>query len=156
MNKQLNVKNLCTGGIIAALYAGLTLLLAPISYGPVQFRVSEALTLLPILTPAATPGLVIGCFLANLLGSTVEDAVIGTCATLVAAILTRETRSSKGIAAFWPVLSNGLIVGVMLYAMYGGSWLLNIATVALGEAAVCYALGIPMVKALEKYPRLFE
>ena len=156
MKKTLNVRNLCLSGVIAALYAGLTLLLAPISYGPVQFRVSEALTLLPVLTPAAGPGLVIGCFLANLLGSTVEDAIIGTGATFVAALLTRECRGNKWIAAFWLVICNALIVGIMLYAMFGGSWIVNILTVGLGEAVVCYALGIPLVKVLEKSPRLFD
>ena len=154
--KNSYVKNLCLSGVIAALYASLTLLLAPISFGPVQFRVAEAMTLLPLLTPAATPGLVIGCFLSNILGSTVEDAFLGTGATFVAAILTRECRGNKWIAAFWPVICNALIVGVMLYAMSGGSWLLNIVTVGLGEAAVCYLLGIPLVNALEKNPKLFQ
>lgn len=156
MKKYFTVKSLCLSGIIAALYAGLTILLQPIGFGAVQFRVSEAMTLLPLLTPVAVPGLTIGCFIANLICSTWQDWVFGTLATLIAALLTRRLRKNIYAAALMPVLSNALIVGVMLYFLYGGSWALNILTVGLGEAAACFVLGIPLVKALQKVPRLYQ
>ena len=155
MKKFFTVKNLCLSGIIAALYAGLTILLQAFSFGAIQVRVSEAMTLLPLLTPAAIPGLAIGCFVANLLGPYgIHDVVFGTLATLIAAVLTRKLRKNVYLAAAMPVLANALIIGPMLYWMYGGSWLLNILTVGVGEAIACFLLGIPLVKSLEKMPQL--
>ena len=90
MNTNQNTGALTRGAIIAALYAAITLLLAPISYGEVQVRIAEALTLLPILLPEAVPALTIGCLLANILGgTTIFDILFGTLATLLAAICTR-------------------------------------------------------------------
>ena len=154
MKNFFTVKNLCLSGIIAALYAGLTILLQAFSFGAVQVRVSEAMTLLPLLTPAAIPGLAIGCFIANLICSTWQDWVFGTMATLIAAILTRKLRKNVYLAAAMPVLANALIIGPMLYWMFGGSWLLNILTVGVGEAIACFLLGIPLRKSLEKIPQL--
>ena len=154
MKKFFTVKNLCLSGIIAALYAGLTILLQAFSFGAIQVRVSEAMTLLPLLTPAAIPGLAIGCFIANLICSTWQDWVFGTLATLIAAVLTRKLRKNVYLAAAMPVLANALIIGPMLYWMYGGSWLLNILTVGAGEAIACFLLGIPLIKSLEKMPQL--
>ena len=154
MEKFFTVKNLCLSGIIAALYAGLTILLQAFSFGAIQVRVSEAMTLLPLLTPAAIPGLAIGCFIANLICSTWQDWVFGTLATLIAAVLTRKLRKNVYLAAAMPVLANALIIGPMLYWMYGGSWLLNILTVGVGEAIACFLLGIPLIKSLEKMPQL--
>lgn len=154
MKNFFTVKNLCLSGIIAALYAGLTILLQAFSFGAVQVRVSEAMTLLPLLTPAAIPGLAIGCFIANLICSTWQDWVFGTMATLIAAILTRKLRKNVYLAAVMPVLANALIIGPMLYWMFGGSWLLNILTVGMGEAIACFLLGIPLIKSLEKIPQL--
>jgi len=156
MKKFFTVKNLCLSGIIAALYAGLTVLLQAISFGPVQIRVSEAMTLLPLLTPAAIPGLAIGCFVANLLCSVWQDWIFGTLATLLAALLTYGLRKNAYLAALMPVLCNGLIIGPMLYIMYGGSLVINILTVAGGELVACYALGLPLIRALEKSPKLFQ
>jgi len=156
MKKFFTVKNLCLSGIIAALYAGLTVLLQAISFGPVQIRVSEAMTLLPLLTPAAIPGLAIGCFVANLLCSVWQDWIFGTLATLLAALLTYGLRKNVYLAALMPVLCNGFIIGPMLYIMYGGSLVINILTVAGGELVACFALGLPLIKALEKNPRLYR
>lgn len=156
MKKFFTVKNLCLSGIIAALYAGLTILLQAISFGPVQVRISEAMTLLPLLTPAAIPGLAIGCFIANLMCSTWQDWVFGTLATLLAAVLTRRFRGNIHLAAAMPVLCNAFIIGPMLYFLFGGSWLLNILSVGLGEAVSCFALGIPLIRALKQMPGLFE
>lgn len=151
---KFRTRDLCLTAMIAAIYAALTLGLQAISFGPVQFRVSEALTLLPILFPQSIPGLTLGCLISNLfspLGATVYDVVFGTLATLVAAILTRRIKGSVWVKALPPVLANGVIVGLVLTYAYGLNTLwLNMLTVAAGEAAVCYALGVPMIKLLEK------
>ena len=145
-------------GMIAALYAVLTLAFQPISYGPVQFRVSEALTLLPVLTADAIPGLTIGCLVANLLGGALwYDVVFGTLATLLAAVCTRRLRKHSAAAAAMPVLFNAAIVGPVVYLAYSKApgvpfslplLLKDVLTVGLGEAVVCYALGLVLVRGL--------
>lgn len=146
------VRTLCMGAVIAALYTALTLLFQPISFQQVQFRISEALTLLPVLFPEATVGLTIGCLLSNLLaGANPYDVVFGTLATLLAGLLTRRLRKNVWLAALPPVLCNGIIIGLVLTYAYGIDLLwLNVLTVSLGQAVVCYALGVPLVKALER------
>ena len=134
------------------MYAVLTISLAPISYGPVQFRVSEALTLLPMYLPESVPGLLIGCIFANFFGGFgLIDMVFGSLATLIAAILTRYSKNIF-VGAFWPVISNTIIIGTMLHFLIGEEAPL-IATciyVGLGEAGACYIVGIPLMKILEK------
>ena len=149
-----SVRDLTIAAVIAALYAAFTLLFAAISYGPVQFRVSEALTLLPVLLPQAVPGLTLGCLLANLLGSaTPWDVVFGTLATLLAAMLSRRFRKRVWLAAAMPVLCNAVIIGLVLHFTLADVLLLpTMASVGLGEAVVVYALGIPMVMALKRVP----
>ena len=155
MKKYFTVKNLCLSGIIAAVYAGLTILLQSISFQAVQVRVSEALTLLPVLFPAAIPGLTVGCFLANLLSPVGwMDMVFGTLATLIAALLTRKLRKNLYLAALMPVLSNAIIIGIMLHVAFGEPLRMSMLTVGAGEALACFVLGIPLVKALEKVPKL--
>ena len=105
---QNHVNALTRAAIIAALYAALTLLLAPMSFGLVQIRVSEAMTLLPILLAEAVPALAVGCLIANVLGGcTILDIVFGTLATLLAAVCTRLLRSKPLPAMLMPVLFNG-------------------------------------------------
>lgn len=146
-----SIRNLAYGAMIAALYAVATVLLAPISYGETQFRVAEALTLLPMLTPAAIPGLTVGCLLANLWGSaSALDMIFGPIATLLAALGTRALRKQPVLAALCPVVSNGLIVGTVLSRALGLPIALSMSTVALGEAAVCLALGLPLYHALRR------
>ena len=156
--KQISVKSLCLSAVIAALYAALTLGFQAISYGAVQFRVSEAMTLLPVLFPEAVPGLAVGCLISNLfnpMGATVYDIVFGTLATLLAAILTRRIKGSIWLRALPPVISNAVIVGLVLTYAYGIDMLwMNMLTVGLGEAVVCYVLGVPLIKVLEKQPSL--
>ena len=155
MKKVFTVKNLCLSGIIAALYAGLTILLQAISFQAVQVRVSEALTLLPVLFPAAIPGLTIGCLAANMLSPVGwMDWVFGTLATLIAALLTRKLRHNLYLAALMPVLSNAIIIGIMLHVAFGEPLWMSMLTVGAGEALACFVLGIPLVQALEKVPKL--
>ena len=103
--KPQDTRALARGAIIAALYTALTVLLAPLSYGEVQIRFSEAFTLLPILMPEAVPALLVGCLLANILGGcTIFDIVFGSLATLLAALCTRRLREKFWLAALMPVL----------------------------------------------------
>ncbi len=154
--KVFSVRNLTLAAVIAALYAAITLLFAPISYGPVQFRVSEALTLLPVLFPQAIPGLTLGCLIANLLGSaTPWDIIFGTLATLLAAALTRRWRKNLWLAATAPVLCNAVIIGLVLHFTLAEVLLIpTILSVGLGEAVVVYALGISMILAFKRSPRM--
>lgn len=144
-----SVRSLSYGAMIAALYAVTTVLLAPISYGETQFRVAEVLTVLPLLTPAAIPGLTVGCLLANLWGSaSALDMIFGPVATLAAALGTRALRRRPVLAALCPVASNGLIVGTVLAKTLSLPLWLCMGTVALGEAVVCLGLGLPLYYAL--------
>ena len=140
--------------VIAALYAALTLALYPISFGAVQFRVSEALTLLPIVMPEAIPGLFVGCLVSNLIGSaTPWDIIFGSLATLIAAILTYATRRNKILAEFWPVLCNTVIVGLVLALTLDLPVFLTMGEVGLGELAVVYTVGMAMLAALKRVPK---
>lgn len=158
MKRPLSVRSLCMAAIIAALYAALTLGFQAISYGAVQFRVSEAMTLLPVLFPEAVTGLTVGCLISNLfnpMGATIYDIVFGTLATFIAAYATSRMRGSVWLRALPPVVSNAVIVGLVLTYAYGIDILwMNILTVGLGEAAVCYILGVPLIKLLARQPFL--
>ena len=148
--KLLTTRSVCLSAMIAALYAALTLLLAPISYGAIQCRISEAMTLLPILLPQAIPGLVIGCLVANLLSPVaIWDVIFGTLATLIAALGTYQLRKKPLLAALCPVVANGIIVGVMLAVFYALPLWLTMLEVAVGEA-VAVALGFILLAALRR------
>ncbi len=154
--KKMTVKDLVRGAIIAAVYALLTIFLAPISSGLVQCRVSEALCILPYFTFSAVPGLFIGCLAANLLtGAPVYDVVFGSLATLLAAYVTYRMRArvTKYLAPLPPVVFNAVIVGALLVYVYGVdvSYPVAAAYVAVGELIACYALGLPLLLALERF-----
>ena len=146
------VRSLCLSAMIAALYLALTLVFQAFGFGPVQFRVSEALTLLPVLFPQAISGLAVGCLLGNLLaGANLYDVVFGTLATLLAAYGTYRLRRNVWLAALPPVAVNGVVVGLVITYAYGvNAPLLNMLTVALGQGVVCYALGVPLIKGLRR------
>ena len=155
MNKGMfSVKSLCFSGIVAALYIALTLAFQPISFGAVQFRISEALTMLPVLFPQAIPGLAVGCLLSNLLGGMhMADVVFGTLATLIAAVATYQIyRKYENIwlAALPPVLCNAVIIGLLLHFLFDLPLLATMLSVGFGQAVVVYVLGVVMIKALEK------
>ena len=144
------VLSLCIGGMIAAVYAALTLVLAPLSYGSVQIRFSECLTLLPILFPEAVPGLTVGCLLANLFSPVgTVDILVGTLATLLAALGTRYFRKHLIVSALCPVLSNGLLVGIMLSSLYNLPLLATVGSVSLGELAAV-AVGLILMVSMGK------
>ena len=160
-----STRKLTHAAMIAAVYVLLTIIFRPISFGAVQFRISEALTLLPVLMPDAVPGLFIGCLLSNLLGGGVWfDVLLGSIASLLAAVCTRRFRARPLLAAAMPVLFNGLIVGPVVYLAYvrapgeAVNWAMmwsSVGTVALGEAVVCYILGLLLVKVLHRVPEKY-
>lgn len=158
---RVSIHRLTLAAVIAAAYAALTLLLPIPQYGPVQFRAAEAMTLLPFLFPEAIPGLAVGCFLANLLGSPyVLDWIFGTLATVLAALWTSRM-PNRYLAAVPPVVCNALIVGAEIAWSSAGAgaallpaFLMNAVTVGLGEALVCFLLGALLLRALEQVPAL--
>ena len=162
MKKQ--VRFTVTAGIIAALYAVLTYLSAALglAYGPIQFRLSEGLCVLAAATPAAIPGLVVGCVVSNLASPFgVVDIICGTLATLLAAVagyLFRRCRvcGLPWVAMLAPVIANGLIVGAEVAFLtaadgaFAATFWITALEVALGEIVVCFALGSIVWKASEK------
>ena len=154
-SESMGTGSLSRAAVIAALYAALTLLLAPISYGEVQVRLAEALTLLPILLPEAVPALTIGCLLANILGGCpIFDIVFGTLATLLAAVCTRLLRKKPRIAMLMPVLFNAAIVGAVVHYAYAPMIALPLCMlfVGAGEAVACLILGPLLLRVLSKLP----
>ena len=155
---------LSTAAIVAAAYAALTIALAPISYGAIQFRVSEALTILPFLMPCTVWGLWIGCILANLYTGSVLDIVFGSLATLFAALLTAyfgkkgNTIKNRVLGCLMPVLFNAVIVGAVLTWGYQiqefstpvASYGFNAITVGIGELGVLYLIGYTLLRQLPK------
>ena len=154
--KKLNTRQIALNGIVAGLYAAITILTASLAYGNIQFRISEALMMLLLFEPSLTIGLSIGCLIANLFSTvSVLDIVIGTAATLLACLLT--TRIKKPWLAPLPtILVNAVMVGAMLSWLYMPSeqfWnglLIFGGEVGAGEAAVLYVLGIPLYYAMKK------
>ncbi|MDD6844921.1 MAG: QueT transporter family protein [Lachnospira sp.] len=143
--------------VIAALYVVLVVVFNYISFGPIQFRVAEALTILPYFTPAAIPGLFIGCILANVIGGAVIwDIIFGSIATLIGAVFTYLLRKkSKFLAPLPPVLANTIIVPWVLKYAYGAEemvWFMAV-TVGIGEILACYVLGMILLFALNKVRR---
>lgn len=167
-------KNLSRQAMIAAMYVVLSVALSPITYGAVQARISEALTLLPIYNPATIWAVTLGCFLTNLIGLFTGanilgalDIIFGTLATLVAAFLTYKFRNIqlKGLpilSVIPPILINAIVIGWELCIMIAGgfSWPIFIAqaiSVALGQALSCGVIGLVMVVGvINKNPKLKE
>lgn len=148
--KLLTTRSLCLSAIIAALYAALTLLLAPISYGNIQCRVSEAFTVLPMVLPQSIPGLFVGCLIANIFSPTpsIWDIVFGSLTTLIAACGTYALRKKPVLAAACPIVANGVIVGLMLALLYGLPVALTMGEVAIGELGAVF-LGMVLLTVLK-------
>ena len=157
----MNTKRLVRAAMVAAIYVVLCLVLAPFSYGAVQVRLAEMLCLLPVFGAEYIVAVTLGCFLANLLGSTLVDVVFGTAATLVACLVTYAVRKVRvgGLAipaAVPPIVSNAVIVGALeltffLPGVTGtaalAAW--NALTVGIGEVVSCGILGVALVKLIE-------
>ena len=139
---------------IAAIYVVLTLVFAPISYGEVQVRIAEALTILPFFMPAAIPGLFIGCLIANTIGgSIILDVIFGSIATLLGAIGTWLLRKNRWLAPLPPIISNTIIVPLVLRFGYGVLLPLPLLMIfiAIGEIISCYVLGELLLSVLKPY-----
>jgi uncharacterized membrane protein len=156
MNK--NLKALAFSGLLAAVYAVLTIALGFIGYGPIQFRVAEALTIIPYFTPFGIYGLTIGCFIANVFSPYgILDWIAGTAATLLGALLTNlcAKKNLWYLAPLPPVLTNMLIIGWLIAFESGvftfGTFISAATTVGLGQFVVCYGLGLPFLLLLNKH-----
>ena len=140
-------------GFIAGLYVTFTFLLSAISFGPIQVRIAEALTLLPILYPEAIPALFLGCLLANLLGPFgVVDIIFGSLTTLIAAFLTYYFRRSI-FAYLSPIICNAFIVSLYLYIFFRIPYWPTVLTIGLGESVAVLALGLPLLHLLKARER---
>ena len=160
------VRFLAVAGLIAGLYTALTVALAPLSFGIVQCRVAEALTVLAVYSPAAATGLTVGCALSNLIGLSMGanmagalDILLGTLATGLAAWLSYGLRRVRFgglpvLATLPPVVTNALIVGTELTLVVGpatwGTWLLWAGSVAAGQLIACVGGGLLLAKAVEQ------
>jgi uncharacterized membrane protein len=141
-------RHLTRGSLIAGVYVVITVFLAPLSFGPVQFRIAEALTVLPILFPEAVPALFIGVLISNIYGGLgIYDIVFGSLITLVAAWVTRRFR--HGFFAYLsPIIFNGLFVSLYLYLLFAWPYWLTVLSISASEAVVVLGLGIPLIRYL--------
>jgi len=138
-------------GVIAAIYAVITIIFAPFSYGPIQVRISEALTILPFIFPESVLGLFLGCFIANIYGGLgFIDVLFGSLATLLAASLTRKMPSAF-LAPLPPVIVNAVVIAYVLKYTLGYPLLPSMLYVGLGEFLACYLIGLPLLYLLKKY-----
>ena len=156
---NIKTKQLVNGGMIAALYVVLTVLAAQfnLANGAIQVRFSEALTILPVFTVAAVPGLTVGCVLANLLtGCAAWDVVFGSLATLIGATGTRLLKDKPLLAWIPPVLSNMAIIPIILIKVYAvpDAWWFLVLTIGAGEVISCGVLGLLLYRAMSRIPSI--
>ena len=169
--KRMTTRDITFGGMVAALYVVLTFAANALGLasGAVQVRFSEALTILPVFTAAAVPGLTVGCVLANLLtGCAAWDVVFGSLATLLGAVGTRLLKNKPFLAWIPPVVSNAAIVPVVLMKVYGvedvtvfgqtfggnSIWLALVVTVGIGEIISCGILGLLLWRSMKSVPQI--
>ncbi len=169
--KTMSVRKLALSAVVAAVYAVLTMVLAPISYGEIQLRVSEALCILPFFFPCTSWGLFVGCLIANLLSPIgILDIVFGSLATLLAALCTAAIgKTGRGwvqctLACLMPVLFNAVIVGAVIAASSVpeplsaaglASFGVSALWVGLGELIVLFVIGLPLTRILPRQ-RFFQ
>ena len=154
--KNKNVSYLTQAAVIVAVYVVLTIVFAPISFGEIQVRIAEMLTILPIFTPAAIPGLFIGCLIGNITGGAIlPDIICGSIATLIGAVGTYALRKQhRAISAILPpILANTLIVPLVLRYAYGVVLPIPFLalTVGIGQIISCGILGNVLAAVLKKY-----
>lgn len=155
------IVRIARSAIIAAIYFVLCFFLQPLSYGAVQFRIGEMLTILPVFTPDAILGLTIGCFLANMLSFSPLDMLFGTLATLAAAVCTHLLRNVrfKGwyiASSLPPVIFNAVIIGAEITYFFmpesagAATFAYNMLTVGLGQLVCCVLLGLQLARIIDK------
>jgi len=158
--KDKKVTFMVQAAAIAAVYVVLTMVFAPWSFREVQIRISEALTILPYFTPAAVPGLFVGCLIANILGGAIlPDIIFGSLATLIGAVFSWLLRKNKYLVPIPPIVANTLIVPFVLRYGYGVNLPIPamMGSVGIGEVISCGVLGMIFLLGLEKYAgHLFE
>ena len=150
-----NINFLTQAAMIAAIYVVLTYVFAPFSFGEVQVRIAEALTILPVFTPAAIPGLFVGCLIGNILGGAIlPDIIFGSLATLIGAFFTYQLRDkNKFLAPLPPIAANTIVVPFVLRYGYGVALPIPfmMLTVGVGEVLSCGVLGMILYFALSRY-----
>jgi len=170
-DQKFSTKFIVYGALIASVYIALTMAFAPISFGPIQFRISEALTVLPAVIPSAIPGLFIGCLISNIFGSTlgIIDIVFGSLATLISAYLTYKLRKNRLLVPLPPVIVNALVVSTYLIILIPDIsapqviinalsfipksmiiWFMTVIFIGIGQICACYGIGLPLLYAIEK------
>jgi uncharacterized membrane protein len=151
---QRTTQTLTRTALVGGVYAATTIILAPISYGPLQVRVAEALTVLPFVSGPAVPGLFLGCLIANLVGpGGWLDVVFGSLATLLAAVMTRLLARAGAhplLAPLPPVLVNAVVVPAYLHVLFNLPYWLTAGQILVGQAIACYALGYPLLLLLRR------
>ena len=160
-----NTKKIVKTGVVAGVYAAVTLAFGFISYGTIQFRIAEVMTLLPLISKEYILALTIGCFLANVIGPYgVPDIIFGTLATFISVYLVYLTgktmKGKKGyvlIASLWPTIVHAIIIGIMLNKLFGVPLILSMLQVGFGQFVVITIIGVPLFKILEdKYLKLLK
>ena len=156
--KNRTTLRLTQAAMIAAIYVVLTYVFAPFSFGEVQVRIAEALTILPVFTPAAIPGLFVGCLIGNILGGAIlPDIIFGSLATLIGAFFTYQLRDkNKFLAPLPPIAANTIVVPFVLRYGYGVALPIPfmMLTVGVGEVLSCGVLGMVLYFALRKYKNI--
>ena len=152
--KNKSVLFMTQAAMIAAVYVVLTVLFAPFGFGEIQVRIAEALTILPVFTPAAIPGLFIGCLIGNVIGGAIlPDIIFGSLATLIGAYCTYLLRrQNKFLAPLPPIFANTIIIPLVLRYAYSLAFPipLMMLTVGLGELISCGVLGMILFSVLQK------
>ncbi|MFH2035759.1 MAG: QueT transporter family protein [Candidatus Zixiibacteriota bacterium] len=161
--KKIIIRDITYAGIIGALYAVMTISLAPISYGVYQIRIAEALTVLPFLFPFSIVGLFIGCLVANIFGGNgLQDILFGSLFTFIAGYFTylcstlKSKRLGLILAPLPPVLINAFGVSAYLYAIIGMSYFSVVMAIGVGQIVACYILGLPLLIYLKSKNIFFE
>ena len=167
MSHKIHIRKIAFAGVVGAIYVALTVSFAPISYGPVQFRIAEALTVLPFFFPITLPGIFIGCVIANLFSPYgILDVVAGSSASLLAGFCTmylgklnRDSVGLKALACFPPVIFNAIIIGAVIAvsitsgaAGFWSAFIIYALWVGLGQLVVLYGIGFPLLIYLPKTP----
>ena len=165
---RISTRSIAVAAVVGAAYAALTMGLAPISYGPVQFRISEVLCILPYFLPCTAWGLFVGCAVSNIIGGGILDIVFGSLATLGAALATawfskrKHSLANSVMACLMPVIFNAVIVGAVVTAVFTvegetvnpfthwGLYAATAASVGFGELVVLFVLGLPLMRWLPK------
>lgn len=154
--KKSNITYLTQAALIAAIYVVLLLAFQPISFSEIQVRISEALTILPFFTPAAIPGLFVGCFLGGILtGGAPIDYVFGSLTTLVAAYCSYRLRFNKYLVPLPPIVLNALVIPWILRIAYSIDTLvpMMMLTVGIGQVLACGVLGMILLSVLERHKK---